>query len=65
MYFQAMQMKLTEFIDYILSDDDKYIGLSLQDKAKEIVNQINKFKGKTIDGWLALVLIEIFFQEFK
>ncbi len=57
MYLQAMEMKLTEFIDYVLTDDDKYLGLSLQDKVKEIINEINTFKGKVVDGWLALVLI--------
>jgi hypothetical protein len=49
----------------VCGDDDKYIGLCLQDKANVMVKEINKFKGKIIDGWIVLVLIEIFFHEFK
>jgi hypothetical protein len=60
-----MEIKLDEFISYVLEDDDRYLGLSLMDKLREISANLDEYRGKMLQGWLKIVLIEIFFEEFK
>lgn len=43
-------MKLVEFFDYIMHDDAEYFGMSLSDKMKKVLTNIECLKGKKIDG---------------
>ena len=65
LYQEALTLKLTEFIDYIIGEDDRFIGLSLPQKVTEILRNLGEFKGKTIDGWVKMVLIEVFLEELR
>ena len=49
-YFHAMEMKLVELLEYIIQDESEYFGLSLTEKMKQVLKNLESFKGKTIDG---------------
>ena len=66
-YFRVMEMKLIELLDYIVQDEPEYHdqSLSLADKMKEILRNLELFKGKTIEGEPKVNLLRIFFEEFR
>lgn len=60
-YFRAIEMKLVEVLEYILQDEPEYFGLSLREKMKEVLKNLESFKGKTIDGESKVNMLRIFF----
>lgn len=66
-YFKAMEMKLIELLDYILQDEPEYQehGLSSSEKMKEVLRNLEKFKGRTTEGEPKVNLLRIFFEEFR
>lgn len=49
-YYKIMELKLLELLDYILQNEDDYVGLDAPTKMREVLKNLDSFKGKTIDG---------------
>ena len=64
-YFHAMEMKLIELLEYIIQDEPDYHGLTVTEKMKEILKNLENFKGRTIDGESKVNMLRIFFEEFR
>ena len=43
-----MELKLFELLDFILTDEPEFEGMSSIDKMKEVLKKLDSFKGKKI-----------------
>lgn len=49
-YFGVMELKLMELLDFILEDEDEYMGLDPEIKIKTVLAHLEQFQGKIIEG---------------
>ena len=63
-YFETMELKLMELLDFILQDEEEYYGMDPQVKVKTVLRNLERFQGRMIEGESKINLLRIFFEEF-
>lgn len=49
-YYKIMELKLFELLDFILEDEPEYEGISSIEKMKQVLKNLESFKGKKVEG---------------
>jgi len=49
-YFMIMELKLMEFLDFILQNEKEYVGMDPQTKIRSVLNHLEGCQGKMVEG---------------